>query len=166
MGVERIEAIERNILSALVEVRQNDLLKNIGVSNFLLERFGKFRQDIVFSDLAKLPIGRTMPLPTVKSGAILTTNITENTNGSKLFFETCWTPGATLILHKHSDAEERIKIRKGIFIVITVDKYDVEHRMKLVSGDIINIAANEYHQITALEKGRMEIKFTRINGNI
>lgn len=166
MTNKRTEEIRHNISYAINTVRQMDLLKNVAVGDFYLRKFGEDRQDITFLELAQIPIGKSLPLPSVKGGSIKTTNITKNSHGRTLYFEVCWTSGATLVLHKHSDAEERIKVRKGMFTVITIDPDGHEDRFTLIAGDVVHIGAGQYHQITALEKGRMEIKFTKTDGHI
>ena len=165
MSNSRIKQIESRMMAMMADVRQQDLLKNIELGNMFLRKFGKFKQDIKFEELRKVPKNKTLPLPSVKGGVILTTNITYKENKESLFFEVVWTAGATLTLHAHGDATERITVRKGLFTLIKVDEYDLEERMNLTSGDVINIGAGVYHQITALEKGRMTIKFTKVHGD-
>ena len=157
----RISNMELRIAEVMNGVRHSDLLKNIAIGDFYYRKFCKEKQDITFLELAKIPIGKSLPLPSVKGGSILTTNITKNSHGRTLYFDVKWTEGSVLVLHQHSDAEEEMTIEEGCFRLILKTKNGRKEIITLHVGDRINIASGSYHQLTALKKGTMKIKFTK-----
>lgn len=159
---EKITHLKQELTSRVKDIKAADLLKNIALADYFFRKFKQEDSDIVFQELEQIPKGERIPLPTVKGGAIMTTNKTEDNQRNTLSFETIWTVGATLVMHRHSDCEEEIIVNKGSALAIIINGNEEPEKFTLKEGDKLRFGANIKHQVTALESCDMKVNFYKV----
>lgn len=131
------------------------LTKNEEIAEFFFTKFQE-GEDVPFALLENIPIGEALILPVIYGGAIVTTKVKDKSDRIAKY-ETLWTAGSTLTWHFHSDCVETIVILEGKVKIYVHGSVHI-----LAENQKLEIGAGIGHQITALSKSKLSMKFSKV----